>query len=113
MDAGEAERALSRQSWSAKHELLFQRGINFNDLPPWQRRGVGLLWEEYERPGTDPRTGTAVSAITAATATDANRPNFMEFIRIGIAPLPCSNHCSLLVGAGLRIVPPCKCAQCK
>lgn len=59
--AGEAERALSRQSWSAKHELLFQRGINFNDLPPWQRRGVGLLWEEYERPGTDPRTGATVT----------------------------------------------------
>src|SRR5205823_1195096 len=61
MDAGEAERALSRQSWSAKHELLFQRGINFNDLPAWQRRGVGLLWEEYERPGVDPRTGAAVT----------------------------------------------------
>jgi len=61
LDAGEAERALSRQSWSAKHELLFQRGINFNDLPAWQRRGVGLLWEEFERPGTDPRTGATVT----------------------------------------------------
>jgi tRNA(His) 5'-end guanylyltransferase len=29
-----------------KNELLFQYGINFNDLPAWQKRGAGI--EELE-----------------------------------------------------------------
>lgn len=27
---------------SSKNELLFQRGINYNDLPNWQKRGIGV-----------------------------------------------------------------------
>ena len=41
-----------------KNELLFRRGVNFSDLPAWQKRGVGLWWETTEKPGVDPRTGT-------------------------------------------------------
>lgn len=29
-------------SVSQKNELLFQYGINFNDLPNWQKRCVGF-----------------------------------------------------------------------
>jgi tRNA(His) guanylyltransferase len=34
-----------------KNELLFQHGINYNDLPNWQKRGTGLYWEDYEKIG--------------------------------------------------------------
>ena len=37
-----------------KHELLFQQGINFNDLPTWQKRGSGMYWETYEKIGYNP-----------------------------------------------------------
>lgn len=37
-----------------KNELLFQHGINFNDLPSWQKRGMGLYWEEYQKEGYNP-----------------------------------------------------------
>lgn len=47
---------------AAKNELLFQHGINFNDLPAWQKRGVGLVWETYDTPGVNPQTGEAVTA---------------------------------------------------
>lgn len=30
----------------------------FNDLPAWQRRGVGLRWETYPKAGLDPRSAT-------------------------------------------------------
>jgi tRNA(His) guanylyltransferase len=43
-------------------ELLFKHGINFNDLPLWQRRGVGLYWEDYDRPAENPVTGEKVLA---------------------------------------------------
>ena len=32
-----------------KNELLFNHHINFNDLPNWQKRGVGIYWQEYEK----------------------------------------------------------------
>lgn len=54
---GQATSALTGLSVAAKHELLFQRGINFNDLPAWQKRGVGLSWENYDKVGFNPVTG--------------------------------------------------------
>src|SRR5947208_6957524 len=42
---GDATANLKGLSVANKNELLFQNGINFNDLPLWQRRGVGLYWE--------------------------------------------------------------------
>jgi len=40
--------------------LLFQQGINFNNLPNWQGRGSGLYWEKYEKPGFNPLTNQTV-----------------------------------------------------
>lgn len=57
---GASTSALEGLSVAAKNELLFQRGINFNDLPNWQKRGVGLYWESYEKIGFNPLTGEQV-----------------------------------------------------
>jgi len=56
MAIAEATHALEGKSTAFKNELLFQHGINFNDLPRWQRRGVGLYWERYEKEGYNPIT---------------------------------------------------------
>lgn len=61
-DVAMATQRLEGMSVSAKNELLFQRGINFNDLPAWQRRGIGVLWEEYDKVATNPKTGQPVAA---------------------------------------------------
>ncbi|MBW4575472.1 MAG: hypothetical protein KME08_09335 [Aphanothece sp. CMT-3BRIN-NPC111] len=50
----QATSALHSKSVGFKNELLFQQGINFNDLPAWQRRGTALYWEEYEKEGYNP-----------------------------------------------------------
>lgn len=47
---------LMHKSLSEKHELLFQHGINFNDLPNWQKRGVGFYWQETQKEGFNPKT---------------------------------------------------------
>ena len=49
-----ATQQLEGRSVSDKNELLFANGINFNDVPAWQRRGVGVYWEVYEKIGYDP-----------------------------------------------------------
>jgi len=38
------------QSVALNNEVLFRHGVTFNDLPLWQQRGIGLYWEEYDRP---------------------------------------------------------------
>jgi tRNA(His) guanylyltransferase len=56
-EAAQADEALRGLTTSAKNELLFRGGINFNDLPSWQKRGSGLYWEQFERTGVNPVTG--------------------------------------------------------
>ena len=54
---------LEKQSVTFKNELLFQNGINFNELSAWQRRGTGLYWEKYDKPGYNPIEGKEVVAV--------------------------------------------------
>jgi tRNA(His) 5'-end guanylyltransferase len=54
---GQATAALRGLAVAQKNELLFQNGVQFNNLPLWQKRGSGLYWEEYDRPAENPITG--------------------------------------------------------
>jgi tRNA(His) 5'-end guanylyltransferase len=49
-------------SVSEKNELLFSNGINFNDLPSWQKRGTGLVWEDYLKSAVNRATGEKTEA---------------------------------------------------
>ncbi len=46
-----ATKAIEGLSVADKNELLYKRGINFNKLPSWQKRGVGFYWENYDKDG--------------------------------------------------------------
>ena len=52
--AQEATKEIEGKSVSFKNELLFSRNINYNDLPGWQKRGIGLYYSSYEKTGDDP-----------------------------------------------------------
>ncbi|MEW6736365.1 MAG: tRNA(His) guanylyltransferase Thg1 family protein [Acidobacteriota bacterium] len=81
---GEATSYLERLSIAEKNELLFTNGINFNDLPNWQKRGVGLLWQQYEKEGMNPVTGQTVKAIRRGIKVEMNLPmkdEYSEFIK--------------------------------
>jgi len=58
----EATAFLSGRSVAEKNETLFGMGINFNDLPSWQKRGYGFYWEQYQAEGVNPKTGETVVA---------------------------------------------------
>jgi len=47
LDDDAATRQLRGVSVAERNELLFRHGVNFNDVPAWQKRGVGL----YRRDG--------------------------------------------------------------
>ncbi len=80
----QATGAMLKLSVAAKNELLFQNGINFNDLPNWQKRGIGLYWETYEKPGLNPLTSETVVTERRRIQVDFDLPmkeNYDEFIR--------------------------------
>lgn len=54
---------LEGKSVSYKNELLFSRGINFDKLPSWQKRGVGIYWDEIEKTGYNPIKSSVEKAI--------------------------------------------------
>lgn len=79
---GEATQLLRNEPTSYQNELLFRQGINFNDLPLWQRRGVGLYREFFEKEGIDPRTGESVPAVRRRIKTDMELPMKDEYARM-------------------------------
>jgi tRNA(His) 5'-end guanylyltransferase len=74
LGARAATKALIGLSVAQKNELLFQRGINFNDLPGWQKRGVGLHWETYQKEARNPKTGETVFATRRRIAVVTDLP---------------------------------------
>jgi tRNA(His) guanylyltransferase len=62
LDDRAATQRLRGVSVAERNELLFQAGINFNDVPAWQKRGIGVVWENAEEIGTDPRTGAPITS---------------------------------------------------
>lgn len=54
--ARKATSILDQKTREFKNELLFENGINFNEVPTWQRRGTGIYWETYEKKGYNPLT---------------------------------------------------------
>jgi len=84
LDQQTATRRLLGLSVSGKNELLFQYGINFNTLPLWQRRGVGLYWEDYEKPAVNPVTRESVNATRRRVRVDYEltmKEDYGRFVR--------------------------------
>lgn len=62
-----------------KNELLFQHGINYNDLPNWQKRGTGLYWEDYEKMGYNPKSDETVCTVRRRIKRDLELPMKEEY----------------------------------
>jgi tRNA(His) guanylyltransferase len=75
----QATKTLEKMSVANKNELLFQRGINFNDLPLWQKRGTGLYWETYEKEAVNKLTGEKVFANRRRIKIDYELPMRDEY----------------------------------
>jgi tRNA(His) 5'-end guanylyltransferase len=54
LSPAQATSTLEGKGTDFKNELLFQAGINFNQLPLWQRRGTGMYWQEVPHEGYNP-----------------------------------------------------------
>lgn len=71
-----------------KNEYLFKNGINFNELPNWQKRGMGIYWENYQKEAENPKTGEKVLADRRRLKVDYELPmkdEYSDFISTFLA----------------------------
>ena len=84
-EARAATKKLHRLSVGDKNELLYKRaGINFNDLPNWQKRGIGVYWEYYQKEALNPQINELVSVTRRQIKIDMVLPmkdDYSQFIR--------------------------------
>lgn len=83
LDARTANDLLEGKSVAYKNELLFSRGINFDKLPSWQKRGIGIYWTDVEKAGYDPVAQREVTAIRRGLQVDYGLPigeKYAQFI---------------------------------
>ncbi|MBP1046638.1 hypothetical protein I6N96_10090 [Enterococcus sp. BWM-S5] len=70
-------------SVSEKNEFLFQHGVNFNEIPKWQKRGIGVYWKQEEKVGFNPVTKESSKTIRRKLFVDYELPMkdaYSEFI---------------------------------
>jgi tRNA(His) 5'-end guanylyltransferase len=60
-DPQEAIKTLEGIKSKKLHDILFSKGINIAKVPAWQRRGILIYREEYQKEGYNPITGERVS----------------------------------------------------
>jgi tRNA(His) guanylyltransferase len=58
----EAEKRLKGMKAAQVHEMLFRKGVNLNETPKWQRRGILIAKERYEKGGYNPKVAKEVTA---------------------------------------------------
>lgn len=74
LTAQQATSQLEGKSTSYKNELLFSRGINFDKLPNWQKRGMGVYWMDVEKTGFNPITKTEEKSMRRKLYVDYELP---------------------------------------
>lgn len=57
MSPGKAQKELNGKDFAWKNELLFQNGMNYNEVPKWQKQGIFVNWKAYWKPCVDRKTG--------------------------------------------------------
>lgn len=56
LQANDVQQQISSISNAQKNEILFSHGINYNDLPMWQKRGVAFYYTSVQKEGINPIT---------------------------------------------------------
>jgi hypothetical protein len=83
----EATNGMAGLSVAQKNELLFQNGINFNDLPQWQKRGCAIYWETFDLEAINPITKKPVTAQRRRLKRNLELPmkdEYSQFLRVGL-----------------------------
>lgn len=83
-NAAQATGKIEKLSQAGKNELLFQYGINYNTLPSWQKRGVGIYNKEVSKTGFNPVTQEEIGCLRNELSVEKElmiREDYRRFLR--------------------------------
>lgn len=92
--ASDVQKQIDGLSNGDKNELLFSRGINYNDLPLWQRRGVGMYFKEIEKKGYNPMTKELTTCIRRSLYLEKELPIGERYAELIQSIIETNNHAS-------------------
>lgn len=89
LSRGAATSQLKGMSINERNAFLFEQfGINYtNDVPDWQKRGIGMYWKEEIRDGWNPILKQEVAALRRVIFSDQNLPygnEYRQFLHFNI-----------------------------
>ncbi len=80
---GESQNAataeLEQKSIQYKRDLLLQRGIDYDELPIWQKRGMGIYFADVEKKGFNPLRNETVFTTRRQLIVDYELPTGAEY----------------------------------
>ena len=79
ISARKATSMLEGMSVPDKNELLFLKGVNYNSLPNWQKRGVGVACADTQREGYNPVKQENTLTVRRELAVDYDLPMGREY----------------------------------
>lgn len=77
----ELEKLFVGHSVRRKHDFLYNHGINYNDLPNWQKRGTGLYKEAWIKTGFNPKTNEKEKCVRYKIVVDYELPMKLDYKR--------------------------------
>lgn len=82
VSAANAQKRMLGITNGQKNEILFERGINYNDLPLWQKRGIGMYFRDEQRQGFNPITQETTSCVRHALYVEMELPIGQEYSQL-------------------------------
>jgi tRNA(His) guanylyltransferase len=77
--ATDAAKQLEGKSVGEKNELLFRAGINYNDLPVWQKRGIGVFYQPAEKTSFNPIKNEPVTVVRKELKVEMELPRSDDY----------------------------------
>ncbi|MFN8670858.1 MAG: tRNA(His) guanylyltransferase Thg1 family protein [Candidatus Sericytochromatia bacterium] len=84
LKARTASKKLENITVEDKKEILTSYNIDFNEVPLWQKRGIGLYWEEIQKNGWNPKEEKEVITKRKKIKIDLELPlrnDYSDFIK--------------------------------
>lgn len=74
LSASDAQQRISGISNAQKHKILCNHGIDFSNLPLWQKRGVGMYYTDVHKEGYNPVTEQSTQYIRRVLRVEEELP---------------------------------------
>jgi tRNA(His) 5'-end guanylyltransferase len=75
--------------------------LNFNDLPNWQKRGIGIYWQDYVKKGFNPVSNQPEKAIRKKLAVELELPMRDSYDKFILELIETQPHHHRLIGGAI------------